>query len=59
MPAHVKKIGRKWRVVEPNGKPVKNAAGTSADGGGHTTHGQAVAQAQAINIRQHGLDKKK
>lgn len=52
MPVHVKKIGKKYRLVDPDGSIVKNKGGTAADGGGHTTHGQAVAQAQAINISQ-------
>lgn len=50
MPATVKKVGKKWRVVEAgNGRIVKNRAGTAADGGGHRTREEALRQARAIN----------
>ena len=48
MPVGVKKIGKKWRVTE-GGKPATNKAGTSVDGGGHSSKKAAVAQARAIN----------
>ena len=51
MPAHVEKRKGKWRVVDPNGKVVKNKAGTAVDGGGHETAGHAAAQAAAINAK--------
>lgn len=50
MPAHVKKVGKKYRVVDPDGKVVKNNAGTAVDGGGHATKARASKQASAINI---------
>ena len=53
MPACVKRIRKKWRVVEcSNGNIVKNKAGTSVDGGGHTSKGNALRQASAINRSQ-------
>ena len=52
MPATVKKIGNKWRVVEADGTIVKNKSGTPVDGAGHATHAQAVRQARAINAHQ-------
>ena len=52
MPACVKRIDKKWRVVECNtDKIVKNAKGTAVDGGGHVNKAGAVRQAQAINVR--------
>lgn len=52
MPARAVKRGSKWRVVEPDGSLVKNAAGTPIDGGGHVTEEKAKRQARAINMRQ-------
>lgn len=52
MPAHVEQRGSKYRVVEPNGRLVKNRAGTPVDGGGHNSRKEAQAQASAININQ-------
>ena len=52
MPASVKKIGKKYRVVEHDGKTVRNKAGTPVDGGGHNSRSQAIKQAQAIDIDQ-------
>jgi len=49
MPATTTKRGNKFRVVESNGRLVRNKAGTPVDGGGHTTEGEAKAQANAIN----------
>lgn len=49
MPATVKKQAGKYRVVEPNGRLVRNKAGTPVDGGGHTTESAAKQQARAIN----------
>lgn len=49
MPARVVKRGSKWRVVEPNGKLVKNKKGTAVDGGGHTSKAKAQRQANAVN----------
>ena len=50
MPVVVRKRGDKFRVVESgSGKIANNAAGTPADGGGHSTEGQAERQARAIN----------
>ena len=52
MPATVAKRGEKFRVVEEDGKIVKNAAGTAVDGGGHASHAGALRQARAINVRK-------
>ena len=50
MPASVKRVGGKYRVVEPSGKALKNKAGGAADGGGHKSKASATKQAQAINL---------
>lgn len=49
MPAKAAKRGSKWRVVESNGKLVRNRAGTPVDGGGHRGKAKAQRQAAAIN----------
>lgn len=51
MPASVRKRDGMFRLVEPNGKLVRNMAGTPVDGGGHTNKQQAEKQAAAINRR--------
>lgn len=53
MPVHVKKIGKKYRVVDPSGKIAKNKGGTALDGGGHSSSIKATKQAQAVNISLH------
>lgn len=53
MPAKVKKIKGKFRVVEPDGSIVKNTAGSAVDGGGFPTEAAAKKQAAAINISKH------
>lgn len=50
MPAKVAKRGGKFRVVEPDGKLVRNQAGTPVDGGGHASESAAKRQARAINV---------
>ncbi len=50
MPVRVKKVGGKFRVVEPSGKVARSAAGTPVDGGGFRSREQAVRQVQAINL---------
>lgn len=50
MPARVAKRGQKFRVVEEDGKIVKNDAGTAVDGGGHASRARALRQVRAINI---------
>ena len=50
MPAKVAKRGDKFRVVEPDGKLVRNRAGTPVDGGGHSSEAAAKRQASAINV---------
>ena len=53
MPARVKQIGKKFRVVEGrSSKIVTNAQGTPVDGGGHSSRNKAMAQARAINLSQ-------
>jgi hypothetical protein len=50
MPATVKRVGSKWRVVEAGtGKVVKNRSGTAVDAGGHRSREAALRQARAIN----------
>jgi len=51
MPVKVKKVGKKYRVVEAGtGKIAKNKKGTALDGGGHSSRAKAIAQEQAVNI---------
>jgi len=50
MPLKVKKIGKKYRLVEPDGAIAKNRRGTAIDGGGHSSSTAATKQAQAIAI---------
>lgn len=57
MPATVKKKGKKFRVVEPDGTLVKGPSGTPVDGGGYASKAKAQAQARAINaskVKKHG-----
>lgn len=49
----IKKIRKRWRVVEKNGRILKNKAGTAVDGGGYINKEKARKQAAAINISQH------
>jgi len=49
MPARVQKRGTKYRVVDPNGRLVRNRAGTPVDGGGQGRREKAARQARAIN----------
>lgn len=49
MPATTAKRGKKFRVVESDGRLVLNKAGTPVDGGGHTSEAKAKRQARAIN----------
>lgn len=51
MPVTVKKIGRKYRVVEPNGRVAKTKNGKPIDGGGHATKAMASRQARAVNSK--------
>lgn len=51
MPVRVKKVGKKFRVVESaTGKVAKNSAGTAIDGGGHGSKQKAVSQVNAVNM---------
>lgn len=60
MPATVRKIKRRWRVVEPDGRLVKNRNKTPVDGGGHESKQAAQKQAAAVNSkskrREHGKE---
>ena len=49
MPAKVKKVGKKYRVVEPSGRLVRRS-GSPVDGGGHSSKSAAQRQARAINV---------
>lgn len=57
MPVSVKKMGDKYRVVGPDGKPEKNKKGTPVDGGGFDSRQQALKQMSAINMHKLGLSK--
>ena len=51
MPLGLAKVGKKFRLVDTStGRIEKNAAGTAADGGGHSSKAAALKQIQAINI---------
>lgn len=54
MPVHIEKRGEKFRLVDPNGRIAKNAAGTALDGGGHKSRTAAGAQARAVNANTKG-----
>lgn len=50
MPVSVKQIGSKHRIVEAaTGKIATTPSGKPRDGGGHSLHSKAQAQANAIN----------
>lgn len=54
MPVMVKKLGKKYRVVEVvTGNPATNKAGTALDGGGHKSKHDAQSQASAVNANLH------
>jgi hypothetical protein len=53
MPLSVKKVGNKYRLVEPSGRIAKNKAGTAIDGGGKASKKAAQNQITAINISKH------
>lgn len=51
MPVTVKKVGKKWRVVEAaSGNIARNKGGTALDGGGHESREKAVSQSRAVNM---------
>ena len=57
MPVTVRREGKKFRVVESDSERIaKNASGSEADGGGHSTRAKAESQAHAINasLKQRG-----
>lgn len=58
MPAKVKKVGNKYRVVEADTGKLVTRGGSAVDGGGHKTRAAAQRQASAINIPK-GQKKKK
>jgi hypothetical protein len=49
MPLSCKKIGQKWRLVEPDGSIAKTDKGSARDGGGHSSKKACSEQAAAIN----------
>lgn len=50
MPVTVRRIGSKYRIVDPSsGKPEMTPQGHPRDGGGHATRGQALRQMRAMN----------
>ena len=56
MPISVKRIGKRYRLVEPDGTIAKNDRGTAIDGGGHSTKDRAEAQSRAIRIRKSSVE---
>lgn len=52
MPASTEQRDGKWRVVEPNGRLVRNIAGSPVDGGGFESQAAASRQARAINAQR-------
>ncbi len=49
MPVSVKKIGKKYRLVEPGGKIAKTSGGNPRDGGGHSSKEKAERQRFYMN----------
>jgi hypothetical protein len=56
MPLSVKRIGKRYRLVEPDGKIAKNDKGTALDGGGHPSKDRAESQRRAIAIRKSSIE---
>ena len=55
MPVKVKKVGKKYRIVESaTGKIAKNKSGGALDGGGHASHTKATSQVYAVNMHLKG-----
>lgn len=52
MPVKVVRRGKKYRLIDPDGKIAKNKAGTAIDGGGHQKREMAERQARAVNSRK-------
>jgi hypothetical protein len=49
MPVRIKKVGKKFRVVESSTGKIVKKGGKAVDGGGRS-RGAAIAQAHAINL---------
>ena len=49
MPVSVQKRGKKYRIVEPNGRLARTGNGNPRDGGGHASRAKAERQARAMN----------
>lgn len=57
MPVRVKKIGRKWRIVDAESGRVERfkkspRKGEAVDGGGYDSKEGAIKKMQAINLSQ-------
>lgn len=49
MPVTVRRVGSKYRIVEPGGGISTTPQGHARDGGGHATRAQALRQMRAMN----------
>lgn len=49
MPVTCRKIGKRFRILGPNGEIEKTKKGNAVDGGGHSTKSACGLQARAIN----------
>jgi hypothetical protein len=56
MPISIKRIGKRYRLVEPDGTIAKNDNGKAIDGGGHNTKERAESQRRAIAIRKSSVE---
>jgi ribulose 1,5-bisphosphate carboxylase large subunit-like protein len=54
MPVTVRRIGSKYRIVEPGGGISTTPQGHARDGGGHATRAQALRQMRAMNMHIEG-----
>ena len=52
MPVTVRRIGSKYRIVEPGGGISTTPQGHARDGGGHATRAQALRQMRAMNMHK-------
>jgi hypothetical protein len=52
MPVRVRKMNKRWRLIESSGTLAVTRSGAARDGGGHTIKKTAERQAKAINSRK-------
>ncbi len=59
MPYKIAKRGKKFRILDQNGRIAKNRAGTAMDGGGHNTERGAKRQVNAVSMSERGIKPKR